>query len=122
MHEFIYRVDHVLIDEIRARDIDQHEGIFPHPFQFFLYDRFVEERYILSQADKVFVVIVYDHHSRAEIASYQEEQRHSHADQDPDEEIGEEDSDDRDYEWDKLVPTPGVQFPEQRGFCQFIAG
>src|SRR5258708_5539814 len=122
VQEFINDVYYAFIDEIGPCNVDQDIEIGGYGFQFLFYNGFVEERDVLTEADQVFIIIVYDHNRRAEIAPYQEEQRYSHPYEDPDQQVGEEDGQDRYHEGDQLVPSFPVEFPEQGWFCQFVPG
>ncbi len=110
--EFINDVDDVLINEIGPRQVDQDGGIGWYRLQLLFYDGFVQERDILTEAEQVSVIIMYDHDRRAEIAPDQEEQRYSHPDKDPDQQVGKEDGQDRHHEGNELVPSFPVELPE----------
>ena len=73
VEEFIDGIDDVFIDEVGAGHVDDDEGIGRDGFEFLFDDGLVEEGYILSESEEVFIVIVYDHNRRAEIASDEEE-------------------------------------------------
>src|SRR5258708_2891431 len=105
MHKFIQDVYYVLIDEIRPGDVDEYIGILRYRLQFLFDDRLVQEGHILTKTYQVFVLIVYDHHRRAEITSYQEEKGDAHPDQDTDQQVGEENGEDRYHEGSELIPA-----------------
>ena len=67
--EFVDYLGDILVDKIRASEVDEDYGIRRHILQLFLHDGFIQKAHVFTESYQVFVFVMYDHNRRAEIAS-----------------------------------------------------